>query len=83
MKRVTFTYFKESGKYYSEGTKEYPEEVMWWDMIDHIKSDLNRGIWPGLIGPDEFNVLITGTDNTGDMVPHLILRSQLQKDLPV
>lgn len=62
--KITLTYFKPSGKYYSEGKYEshaqnfaVPQEV-----IDIIKEGDNPGLQSGSCIRNEFSVLISGED---------------------
>ena len=54
-------YFKESGKYYSEGTYHVPV-MSYYETIEYIKDQLRNNNWPGLKGwCDGFSILIMGT----------------------
>lgn len=78
--RIVLTYFKQSGKYYSEGsyrtTKRFHGEV-----VAEVFAMLSRGELPGLRDGARFTVLITalGSDATADTVgfpPHLLTYSE-------
>lgn len=78
MIQVKLIYFKQSGKYYSEGEVGFPDGTAHYQIIQKLIEGLNAGRWPGLQVPDDFNILVTGTDDKGDIVPHVILASQLR-----
>jgi hypothetical protein len=71
--KVKLTYFKASGKYYSEG--EYDSDHPWeegWKIYSEVKNMLNSRQLPGLIeGCSEFYVLCEPVDG----VPALIVPS--------
>jgi len=72
-RKVKLTYFKDSGKYYSEG--EYLTSVAEyhdWMLYNEVKEMRALGKLPGLIeGATEFDILVTGED----VVPALLKRS--------
>ena len=59
--KIKLQYFKASGKYYSEGTMEVPDDCTMWNVFDkaqHLKDTCNL---PDLIqGSSGFTVLVTG-----------------------
>jgi len=56
--KVNLTYFKESGKFYSEGSY-ISHKLYLWDIWDELKQMFADGIRPGLIaGANEFYTLI-------------------------
>lgn len=56
--RVELTYFKSSGKYYSEGSY-LSEKLHLFDIFEEVKRMLAEENRPGLVsGPNEFYVLI-------------------------
>ncbi len=73
MTKVKLTYFKESGKYYSDG--EYETDLQeWHDVIKDIKIKQEEGNLPGLVegGGQEFMILVN-TEGIGTAdVPHII-----------
>ena len=79
MQKVKLTYFKESGKYYSEGEfeTEHPEYHDWLIIAD-IKRMVKAGKLPGLIqGCTEFHILMSGET----VVPALILKNSWLTEL--
>lgn len=60
---VKFTYFKDSGKYYSEGELDFPYEsdkpVLYYDICSRVRKMLQEGKRPGLIDGSNFHTLIT------------------------
>lgn len=70
--KVKLTYFKETGKYYSEGEYETLKEHM-FEIFREVRGRKIQGCLPGLIqGTNEFIVLIEVPDHPHDH-PHLIL----------
>ena len=66
--RVDLVYFKESGKYYSEGDYESKHEHL-FEIIPEVREMFKQGIRPGLYyGHDGFHVLITVK-----LLPHLLI----------
>lgn len=51
-------YYKDSGKYYSNGEINVDEETF-WGAVERVVAMLNEGIRPGLINGKEFHALIT------------------------
>ena len=74
MTKVELIYFKESGKYYSEGSYE-SEHEFFYDIVDEIKIMLARGKRPGLVDGHEFNVLAEINVKYGPL-PHLFVRKK-------
>ena len=67
---VKLMYFKQSGKYYSNGEYE-TEKTMWHEMIDEIKQLKVDGKLPDLVdGAREFIIFVEGVEPWG--VPHII-----------
>lgn len=70
MQTVKLTYFKKSGKYYSEG--EYESEVPEyhdWQIYEEVRKFQTDGKLPGLVdGCVEFDILVGGET----VVPALI-----------
>lgn len=61
---VKFTYYKKSGKYYSEGEKSYSTELNYYELYQAIVKDLDNGIRPGLVdGALEFYCVVSGPVN--------------------
>jgi hypothetical protein len=55
---VKLTYFKASGKYYSEGTYKTNKLII-YEIFDEAKDMLSKGIRPGLVdGHNEFYVIV-------------------------
>ena len=70
-KTITVTYFKYSGKYYSEGNylTEDPHLFTILDtLIAELKAGRNPGLVEGAMKRNHFDVLVTGED----IPPHLI-----------
>lgn len=56
--KIRFTYFKDTGKYYSEGYRE-AEKLHLHDMFAEAKQLLDSGVRPGLIdGHSGFHVVV-------------------------
>ena len=70
--KVKLTYFKESGKYYTDETYETDKEMM-NDVYDEVRQMQRDGKLPGLVegGGKEFTILITSEGVKHD-VPQLI-----------
>ena len=79
---VNLTYFKESGKYYSEGTC-HSYELQMYEVIDGVRAMLDKGTRPGLVdckpGENEFYVVIRVKNHPHDY-PALIIPKQYQKE---
>lgn len=61
---VYFTYFKDSGKYYSSGSLDIPyvagvRPVLFHEALNNIRTRLNNGERPGLVDGFDFHVLVT------------------------
>lgn len=70
--RVKLTYFKNSGKYYSEGFYKTSKEEL-FEIWDEVRSMLSDGIRPGLCdGHSEFHVLVNVLGHKHNL-PHLFL----------
>ena len=73
---VRLVYFKETGKYYSEGTFESVGD--WWDDLEEVRRMIHGRRLPGLVqGHSEFYVFM----QVGDSVPHLLLPSEFKSEL--
>ncbi len=58
MTEVKLTYFKGNGKYYTEGTIGYPDNVGFYYIVEDIRKLIRRGCLSGLVeGASEFHVL--------------------------
>lgn len=71
MKKVTLTYFKTTGKYYSSG--EYKtEKVLWHDIIEEVEKMKEEGRLPELWNGcgEGLMVLVEIEDST---VPHIVV----------
>jgi len=64
---VELVYFRETGKYYSEGELDLPykpngqDDVRPWmfhEVLEHVADLLNRGERPGLVDGMHFDVLV-------------------------
>lgn len=66
---IRLDYFKESGKWYSEGylyidkPSEYDSSQSWADVLDTVKQLQTEGNLPGLIKDSRFEVLVTGSEH--------------------
>lgn len=73
--KIKITYFKPSGKYYSEGEYE-TNKIHHFEIIDEIHSMFNSGECPGLtnnsVNMNKFYALIE-PQNENLSVPHLII----------
>jgi hypothetical protein len=59
MKTVKLVYFKESGKYYSEGAFSVADTELFHETVDRARGLLNTGKLPGLVpGACEYHVLL-------------------------
>jgi len=68
---ITVTYFKRSGKYYSEGnylTEDPHFHTMLDALIAELKAGRNPGLVEGAMKRDHFDALVTGEE----IPPHLI-----------
>lgn len=72
MSEVHLTYYKSSGKYYSEG-RYVSEKKHFYEVVDEIRDMLNTGKRPGLVDGFEFHVVAEIYDNQGPM-SHLFIR---------
>lgn len=70
--KVKLTYFKESGKYYTDEIYETDKEMM-YDVYDEVRQMQREGTLPGLVEGcgKEFTILITSEGVKHD-VPQLI-----------
>lgn len=71
MTHVKLVYYRDSGKYYSEGETELPDRVVFQGGINHkirlayhealdaVEEMLNNGHRPGLVDGHDFHVLVT------------------------
>lgn len=61
--KVKLTYFKYSGKYYSNGEYDSDKEFI-YQIIDEVSQKVNLGRLPGLVeGANEFIVLVEVPDH--------------------
>jgi len=77
--QVYLTYYKESGKYYSEGVYETEKEHLYeiWEEIYQMRK---QGRLPGLIeGAHEFHISVDVPDHPHNH-PRLILLEQEESD---
>jgi len=72
MTEVHLTYFKDSGKYYSEGHYNTDKEAF-YEIVEEIRQMLANGIRPGLVNGFEFHVLAEIFIRNGPL-PHLFIR---------
>ena len=84
---VTFVYFKDTGKYYSEGEvsvpyeppydkdSDAPEPVPFWEILERVRGMLRAGIRPGLIDGQDFHTLVTIYTEFGPL-SYLYVRDQ-------
>lgn len=75
--KITLTYFKPYGKYYSGGELEFPNDEKPWDIAKYVRRLLSTRTLPGLV-PNHgyYHVLITGDD---DYVPILIMEPDVDE----
>ncbi|BES79973.1 hypothetical protein [Yersinia phage vB_Yru_GN1] len=70
--KVKLTYFKRSGKYYTEG--EYESEHKWLhDITDEIHKMRSEGKLPGINGAGEDFIIHVDMGDTETAVPALIV----------
>lgn len=68
MIEVKISYFKESGKFYTNSSIGYPDDKGFYDIVENIRMFARRGTLPGLVeGCKEFDILV----QIGEL-PHLI-----------
>jgi hypothetical protein len=62
--KIKLEYFKESGKYYAEGTQDVEVGKHWFQIAEDLRELLMTGFRPGLIQgrPDHFHILVTSDD---------------------
>lgn len=79
-RKVEVIYFKESGKYYTDGTF-WSSAKNYYDVVDELQEMFAKCERPGLIsqdtpGPGEFIALVTSKHRDGnDDVPHIITQA--------
>lgn len=72
---VKLTYFKQSGKYYSEGEYYSKEEDM-WRIFDEVRRLLQNKVLPGLIeGHSNFIVYVEVPDHRHNY-PTLVIENE-------
>lgn len=69
---VKFSYFKKTGKYYSEGEIDL-EPCMFHEALKKIQEMLNEGKRPGLVDGMDFDVLAMVYTDHGPL-PYLFVR---------
>jgi hypothetical protein len=69
-REVRLTYFKEGGKYYTEGTFDAPASLALFQIWEEVRAMKARCELPGIRG-NEWHILITVPDHPHDH-PHLI-----------
>ncbi len=70
--KVRIIYYKQTGKYYSEGFYETKKEHM-FEVFDEVRLMLVSGKRPGLVdGFDQFHVVVDCPDSEFDL-PRLML----------
>ena len=62
-----FTYYKETGKYYSEGSHFFEKDLAFHKAARLTTQMLNNGIRPGLNDGKEFHTVVTITTKNGPM----------------
>jgi len=72
MTEVHLIYFKDSGKYYSEGHCNIDKEEF-WEVVEEIEQMLANGIRPGLGNRFEFHVFAEIFAKNGPL-PQLFIR---------
>lgn len=77
MTHIKFTYYKDHGKYYSEGELELgkPEDgyMQFHDVLQAVRLMLEQGTRPGLIDGHDFHTLVTIYTQYGPL-SHLFAR---------
>ncbi len=72
------TYFKPTGKYYSQGELEVGDFYALWLIWDDVRELRNKRALPGLIqGHDDYIVSVDVPDHP-DRHPHLIMLDSLR-----
>jgi len=76
--RVNLTYFKPSGKYYSEGDYQSNKENL-WEIFQEVKNKLAAGDRPGLVdGPNTFYAVINVPEHPHDH-PFLVVPDRINE----
>jgi len=74
--KITLTYFKSTGKWYSEGSYETDKDE--FEVFNEIKEMIKKGELPGLMkGPSDFHILVEGI-----LVPRLIPLEKEKEENP-
>ena len=74
--KVKLTYFKPSGKFYSDGGYETQEKGL-WEIWNEVESMLVRGYLPDMVvGAREFILLVEVPEHPHNH-PHLIIKPEL------
>ena len=74
--KITLTYFKPTGKYYSGGSFEVPDAQEHHFTIAMVRNMLGLRMLPGLVNNHSYyHVLVTGSD----FVPTLVLEPDLDE----
>jgi hypothetical protein len=82
MTHVKLVYFRDSGKYYSEGELDLPDfavkgvdrrQLHFHEVLKHVREMLDRGERPGLVEGHDFHVLVTVFTENGPL-PCLMTR---------
>jgi hypothetical protein len=74
--KVSLSYFKASGKYYSSGEYETNKEDL-WEIWNEVEDMLLAGKRPGLADGYGFNTLVLVPDHP-DYQPHMIMESLIK-----
>lgn len=70
---IRLDYFKESGKWYSEGfvAIDKPEDgpvaeaESWYEFLQHVRELMAKRELPGLVKGSQFEVMVTGSEHPG------------------
>jgi len=80
-RKVKLTYFKQSGKYYSEDDSYVTEKDALYEIWDEIRDMMAKGKRPGLVdGYNDFYVWISVPGHPHDH-PHLLIPPELKKEV--
>jgi hypothetical protein len=74
MAKVSLTYFKHSGKYYTEGAFTVATGTGYYDILEKVRKMLLDGKLPGLRDGSRFPFVLVQAE---DHAPHLVTGEQV------
>lgn len=75
--KVVLTYFKPTGKYYSEGEYETEKQYM-YEVYDEVRQKADNKTLPGICGND-WIILVSVDENHPNSYPCLIMPDKYRK----